>query len=72
MLSLYIGFGNTLSSSTEGNKLFLQESKSKFQGEMAKRQVLEFWFGIPYNCISFWHIIGDGIELLDIKETIRY
>ncbi|XP_012911614.1 probable ATP-dependent DNA helicase HFM1 isoform X3 [Mustela putorius furo] len=30
------GFGNTLSSSTEGNKLFLQESKSKFQGEMAK------------------------------------
>ncbi|XP_022352002.1 probable ATP-dependent DNA helicase HFM1 [Enhydra lutris kenyoni] len=30
------GFGNTLSSSIKGNKLFLQESKSKFQGEMAK------------------------------------
>ncbi|XP_027425374.1 probable ATP-dependent DNA helicase HFM1 isoform X3 [Zalophus californianus] len=30
------GFGNTLSSSTRGSKIFLQESKSKFQGEMAK------------------------------------
>ncbi|XP_034509775.1 probable ATP-dependent DNA helicase HFM1 isoform X12 [Ailuropoda melanoleuca] len=30
------GFGNTLSSSTGGNKLFLQESKSQFQGETAK------------------------------------
>lgn len=60
MLSLYIGFGNTLSSSTGGNKLFLQESKSQFQGETAKRQVLEFWFGIFYNCISSWHVIEDG------------
>jgi len=30
------GFGNTLCSSTRGSKIFLQESKSKFQGEMAK------------------------------------
>ncbi|CAK7303301.1 Probable ATP-dependent DNA helicase HFM1 [Vulpes lagopus] len=30
------GFGNTLSSSTRGSKLFLQEPKSKFQGEMTK------------------------------------
>ncbi|XP_032722999.1 probable ATP-dependent DNA helicase HFM1 isoform X3 [Lontra canadensis] len=30
------GLGNTLSSSIKGNKIVLQESKSKFQGEMAK------------------------------------
>ncbi|KAF0872895.1 HFM1 helicase, partial [Crocuta crocuta] len=36
------GFRNTLSSSIRGSKLSLQESKSKFQGEMSKRQVLEF------------------------------
>ncbi|XP_077761516.1 putative ATP-dependent DNA helicase HFM1 isoform X2 [Canis aureus] len=30
------GFGNTLTSSTRGSKLLLQEPKSKFQGEMTK------------------------------------
>lgn len=71
MFSLYIGFRNTLSSSTKGNKLFLQESKSKFQGEMAKRQVLEFWFGILYNCISFWHIIGDGDWIIRYQRNYK-
>ncbi|KAK2503402.1 hypothetical protein MC885_021881, partial [Smutsia gigantea] len=40
------GFGNTLSSSTRGSKLSLQESKSKFEREISNRQVLELRFGI--------------------------
>jgi hypothetical protein len=53
MLSLYIGFGKTLDSSTRGRKLPLQESKNTIQKEMSNRQVLELWFVILTTLYTF-------------------